>query len=49
MIGQLETRVVLRISKSDIPRCLSLLKEEREVVWSIEQPSLYDVFTHFVR
>lgn len=32
-----------------IPKCATLLKDEQDVVWSINKPSLYDVFTHFVR
>lgn len=48
-VSELETRVVLRINKGDIPRCVALLRGQNEVEWSVEQPSLYDVFTHFVR
>ena len=49
IVSQLETRVMLKIEKGDIIECIRLLKKERNMDWFINQPSLYDVFMHFVK
>jgi hypothetical protein len=49
VISQLETRVVLKIEKQQMRDCIELLRGESELDWFINQPSLYDVFMHFVK
>ena len=49
MVSELETRVVVKIEKKYMREAIELLKKEERLDWSINQPSLYDVFMHFVK
>jgi hypothetical protein len=48
IVNELNTRVILKIDKSLILDCIEALKDEKEINWLVSQPSLYDVFVHFI-
>jgi hypothetical protein len=49
IVNELNTRVILKIDKGLILDCIEMLKEEKEINWLVSQPSLYDVFVHFIK
>ena len=44
IINELTSRVIFKIQKKDVIKCISILKKHTEITWLGGQPNLYDWF-----
>lgn len=49
IVNELNTRIILKIDKEVILECINELKTTTDINWLVSQPSLYDVFIHFIK